>query len=186
MDIGGTNARVAIGDHDRFVFAAEFKCNSSRDLVQALHSVAEQVNQIIDCKKFVKAGCIDVAGPVSELGQKVEITNYKGGEDNLHRNLSLCELPSLLFPPGHSRIINDLESACYGISGLNAKGTVGEYFKHFLGGEIKPFTKMSFDHRKDFFYVKLQIVFVNVVNRSCYCCWYRNGCWLIDGFTKRK
>jgi len=147
VDLGGTNTRVAIGNRDSYEIAARFKCNSSRYLIKALNSVAEQVNQLIECDKCIKAGCLDAAGPVCKLGECVEITNYRADEDNIHRNLLLAELPSFLFPKGHSRIINDLESACYGISGLNASGRIGEYFKHFLGPQREPeFEKLPFEH----------------------------------------
>merc|ERR1712137_39424 len=147
VDIGGTNTRVAIGDKDSYEIACKFKCNSSRFLVKALHSVAEQINSLVDCKKHVKAGCLDAAGPVCKLGECVEITNYKSGEENIHRNLTLDELPSLLFPEGHSRIINDLESACYGISGLSAAKRTGDYFKHFLGPKREPqLDALPFEH----------------------------------------
>jgi len=146
VDLGGTNTRVAVGDSNSFVIAAEFKCNSSRVLIESLNEIAESINKIIDCRKHIKAGCLDAAGPVCQLGECVEITNYQSGEDNKHRNLLLSELPTLLFPVGHSRIINDLESACYGISGLNARNQIQEYFQHFLGPKPSDDAKLPFVH----------------------------------------
>jgi len=146
VDTGGTNTRVAIGNGDIFKVVAHFKCDSTRVLVQCLSSLSEKINLIIDCKKYIKAGCIDVAGRVSNLGKYVEITNYRSDDNNIHRELSLDELPELLFPKGHSRMINDLESACYGISALNSRNQVNDYFKILLGPKDEENNNLSFEH----------------------------------------
>jgi hypothetical protein len=46
--------------------------------------------------------------------------------------LSIEELPSTLFPPHHTRFLNDLESACYGIAALSNSGKLPEYFETLL------------------------------------------------------
>ena len=96
VDTGATNTRVALGDEKNYVCVATFKCDSTRDLVSTLSTIADRVNEIIDCKKFVKSGCIAAAGRVSDFGTSVEITNYRGGEDNKHRNMNLLCLKMIL------------------------------------------------------------------------------------------
>merc|ERR1712137_123631 len=130
VDTGATNTRVAIGTKTEFVLVAHFKCSCTKHLVASLNEIALELATLVDPASCVRAGCLDAAGRVSEFGKLVDITNYTG-----ERFLALSDLPPALFPPGRSRILNDLESACYGISGLNASGRLDQYFTVLFGKE---------------------------------------------------
>jgi len=52
-----------------------------------------------------------------------------------------------LSPLGHSRIINDLESTCHGISGLNTRESINEYFGILLGPTAEAKTpRLHYEH----------------------------------------
>jgi len=74
-------------------------------------------------KKKPVAAVVSVAGPVTENGQKVNLTNYDGEKDLLVR-----ELPSIFFPHEVTRFINDLAASCQGINSLAETGHIGRYF----------------------------------------------------------
>ena len=184
VDIGGTNTRVALGNGWTFEVIANFKSDSTRVVVAGLEAIALKLEGSFDTT-LIRAACMDAAGRVTGLGTQVEVTNYREGPE--HRNLTLNELPASLFPRGHSRIINDLESACYGISGLNGRGKINDFFKILLGPKddgkdsllhfehclwSPPFPVWSLAHSTLF--------------RSCHCCRDWNGSRSADGTARAR
>lgn len=150
VDTGATNTRVALGDCSSFVVFAKFKCKSTKTLVAALSSIDDALQAFFAGSQCHAAagGTIGAAGRVQDNGCRVEITNYDEGV----QNLALDDLPARLFPKGRSRILNDLEAACYGISGLSELKKVPEYFKAFKSSSGNappahpPPSKLHFQH----------------------------------------
>lgn len=66
-----------------------------------------------------------IQGPISLDGSAVEITNWP---DKADRTLRTELLPPSLFPKGHTYLLNDLESCCYGLLALHAADQLGNYF----------------------------------------------------------
>jgi len=122
IDIGATNTRVSIGTEHDSVDIAKFQANSVKIIYENLHTIAK----LDPFSNIVATGAsLAVAGRI--LVDHVNITNFLDGKD--HQEMYLTALPQNLFPPSKTRFLNDLESACYGISFLNNAGTISEYFK---------------------------------------------------------
>jgi len=125
VDVGGTNTRVAIGGLDgNHVIVAKFLASTLTQLLDGLEQLAAPIITHMGFPPY--AACLDIAGPVQEQGNMVEITNYLGTSEE--RILMTSALPITLFPAGRTIIINDLESCCYGILGLNEQKKLGDYF----------------------------------------------------------
>jgi glucokinase len=122
VDIGGTNTRVAIGTQYEYVEIAKFIAASVKTILYQLNSIskAEPFNKI----QAVGAS-LAVAGRI--LDGYVNVTNFNGEKED--KELHLNGLPENLFPTTKTRFLNDLESACYGITFLNNENTLTEYFK---------------------------------------------------------
>jgi len=138
VDVGGTNTRVAvINEYERicalknpgpdqpksgaFLALAKFKSSTLTALIEKLRTVGQQLVQAT--KKKPVSAVVSVAGPVTENGQKVNLTNYIG-----ERDLGVRQLPSILFNHESTRFINDLAASCQGINSLGEEGRVGRYF----------------------------------------------------------
>jgi len=141
VDIGGTNTRVAAiksgnsnndatSIEESYILVSKFKSSSLKDLVSSLKVVGEQFVSITGTKPIT--ACLDVAGPISDKGCKVSITNYVG-ENVLH----VKDLPEVLFPAGKTIFINDLASTCEGINFLNQQNQIQEFFGVLWGNEVK-------------------------------------------------
>eukprot|EP01095_Lingulamoeba_sp_RSL-Kostka_P000521 TRINITY_DN10801_c1_g3_i1.p1 TRINITY_DN10801_c1_g3~~TRINITY_DN10801_c1_g3_i1.p1 ORF type:complete len:412 (+),score=163.79 TRINITY_DN10801_c1_g3_i1:148-1383(+) len=156
VDTGATNTRVALGTNEKQLITSKFKCDSTRDLIKYLNEVEFQLDQILNLKELnndlvvvVKGACLAVAGRILENSTFCEITNYRLGENNKHRNLNVSELPLLLFPGSKTKFVNDLESACYGISGLNDSKLLHKYFKKFIHPKIEDNNNNNDDNEED-------------------------------------
>jgi hypothetical protein len=57
------------------------------------------------------------------------MTNY----DEYEREVSLEMLSSFLFPPGKTRMVNDMESCAYGVLSLHNKSVISSYFEPMFG-----------------------------------------------------
>lgn len=131
VDTGATNTRLSIGTASEDVAVTKFQSDSTQTLVKLLGEAEQLLCEAIpDFSTLVTAGCIAAAGRILQGGQKTEITNYREGAQ--HQNLHVSELPRTLFPSEKSKIINDLESCCYGISSLNQHGVLQDYFKNLI------------------------------------------------------
>jgi len=129
VDVGGTNTRVAISSLDgKYVIVSVFKCSTLIQLLEGLNALVEPLVTLLG---LPSAACMDIAGPVSENGTKVTITNYAGTIEE--RTLTTSLLPPQLFPIERTRFVNDLESCCYGVLGLEEQQKLGEFFEPLWG-----------------------------------------------------
>lgn len=125
VDVGGTNTRVALGGLDgQHVIVAKFLSSSLKQLLDGLEQLVVPLMELFGFSPY--ASCLDIAGPVEEQGTKVEITNYIGTYEE--RTIRTTDLPPALFPAGRTVIINDLESCCYGLLGLDEQKKLADYF----------------------------------------------------------
>jgi glucokinase len=127
IDVGGTNTRVAISrdkDND-LVQVCKFQAKTVPDLLNGLSSVGKKLVELFDSPPVV--ACLAAAGPVSEFGEKVVVTNYHGSE--VERTLLKSQISDTIFPKSNSRFINDLEGTCNGINALNEQNKLGEFFE---------------------------------------------------------
>jgi len=140
VDIGGTNTRVALStigpknvSTDTHFFSV-ISCSSVSVLIQELNQVSKQLETLLG--KSSEGGCLAVAGRIVHGGQSVEFTNYDVQSNLLNKE----DLPSFLFPKHNTHFLNDLESSCYGLIGLDERNKVKEYFEVFWSTqEIKDF-----------------------------------------------
>lgn len=127
VDVGGTNARVAVGVSDgSYVIVAKFL---SRTVSQLKAGLEKLVGTIVhDLGRSPDAACVAIAGPITEFGTVGEVTNYDG-TSNEERLLRVKDLSPELFPHARTRFVNDLESCCYGILALDNQKLLGDYFQ---------------------------------------------------------
>eukprot|EP01104_Vermistella_antarctica_P013597 TRINITY_DN4143_c0_g1_i1.p1 TRINITY_DN4143_c0_g1~~TRINITY_DN4143_c0_g1_i1.p1 ORF type:complete len:389 (+),score=77.57 TRINITY_DN4143_c0_g1_i1:26-1168(+) len=117
VDIGGTNVRFAVGNlAGEYVDVVKFLSSSTRTIVKVFRALSDEVVELMGGHSL--SACLAAAGRVMQGGDKVVITNYPGGQ--VDQDLVATELPCTLFPVGHSRFLNDLEAACYGVSALSS------------------------------------------------------------------
>jgi len=138
VDVGGTNTRIGvINEGERilalknpgpdqpksgaFLAVVKFKCSTVEDLREKLRLVGQQLLTAIKDRPI--SAVVSVAGPVTENGRKVSLTNYIGEKD-----LTVDDLPSILFNAGSTRFLNDLASTCQGINSLAEDGRINKYF----------------------------------------------------------
>jgi len=122
VDIGGTNTRLTLGTANEAVTITKFQASSVKMIVSQLNTIAKSE----PFSKILASGAaLAVAGRI--LGDYADITNFPGGKED--QELHLAALPENLFPKSKTRFLNDLESACHGISYLNNANTLSEYFK---------------------------------------------------------
>lgn len=132
VDVGGTNTRVAVcGLDGQYIIVSKFQSSSLKQLLGGLEQLSAPLISLMGVPPY--AACLDIAGPVAEHGTKVEITNYTGTSEE--RTVKTTDLPSQLFPSGRTVFINDLESCCYGVLGLDEHKKLGEYFSPLWGTE---------------------------------------------------
>ncbi|PRP77286.1 glucokinase [Planoprotostelium fungivorum] len=148
VDIGGTNTRVGvINENERilalqnpgpdqpksgaFLAVVKFKASTLEQLVEKLRLVGQQLLQATKRKPI--SAVVSVAGPVSENGRKVNLTNYIGDKD-----LSVEGLPSILFNADCTRFLNDLAATCQGINSLAEEGRLNKYFDQLWSSNPVP------------------------------------------------
>jgi len=126
VDVGGTNTRVALCSLDgQYVIVSKFLASTTEELLAGLAQLAQPLIELMGIPPY--AACVDIAGPVTDQGRSVEITNYGGTSEE--RTITTSDLPASLFPTGRTLFINDLESCCYGILGLEEQNKLGEFFE---------------------------------------------------------
>jgi glucokinase len=135
VDIGGTNTRVALAtidpdgvSTDTHVYSV-IACSSVSVLIEELNKVSEQLKELIGNSSA--GGCLAVAGRIIKDGQAVEFTNYDKNSNLLNKN----ELPTFLFPHNNTHFLNDLESSCYGLIGLDERHKLQKYFEVFWSSQ---------------------------------------------------
>jgi len=130
VDVGGTNTRVAVSlMNGENVVAAKFLSSTVAQLVEGLGTVGDDLLKVMGTHPVGAA--IAIAGPVKE--HEAEVTNYVGTA--AARTVKLDQLPPSLFPAGHTKFVNDLESCCYGILALDEHHELGNYFEPLWGGD---------------------------------------------------
>jgi len=130
VDVGGTNTRVAVcGLDGQYIIVSKFLSSSLKQLLGGLEQLSAPLISLMGFAPY--AACLDIAGPVAENGTQVEITNYSGS--SAERTIKTSDLPPLLFPAGRTVFVNDLESCCYGILGLDEQKKLGEFFAPLWG-----------------------------------------------------
>eukprot|EP01116_Phalansterium_solitarium_P023954 TRINITY_DN8633_c0_g1_i2.p2 TRINITY_DN8633_c0_g1~~TRINITY_DN8633_c0_g1_i2.p2 ORF type:complete len:376 (+),score=98.62 TRINITY_DN8633_c0_g1_i2:87-1214(+) len=126
LDVGGTNARLAFARSDRpvddILVVRKFKASDGATLLEALRSLADELASFDVVRGHVVAGCVAGAGPAD--GRQITVTNY-----HEPRTIRVTDLPPLMFPPGKSLMINDLEGTCEGISAFGSLGKLSTYFQ---------------------------------------------------------
>eukprot|EP00762_Andalucia_godoyi_P003961 ANDGO_05656.mRNA.1 Glucokinase 1 len=136
VDVGGTHTRVmlvTLGSPATVVPLGKLHASTIAELVAAAESLEAAVRRLIPDLAPATAAALAVAGPVRNNGTAAFITNYLGSKD-----ISVEMLPPFLFPRGATRLLNDLEGACYGFIGLSQANALQECF-HGIGGEqIQP------------------------------------------------
>jgi len=131
VDIGGTNTRVAVASLDgHFCLVAVFKASTVTMLLEGLKELIAPITTKLGSSPY--AACLDIAGPVSDNGTKAVLTNYSG--TLAERTITTSIFPPELFPK-RTRFVNDLESCCYGILGLEDQNKLGEFFEVLWGAE---------------------------------------------------
>lgn len=124
IDIGATNTRVQFviyGSASPTIHLPKLSISDTGDLVAFMHALGDH---IADLQIGPAAGAaLAIAGPVKRGSLVVRITNYHGAKD-----LDASRLPENLFPPGSTRLLNDLEAACHGVVYLSAQGILDKYF----------------------------------------------------------
>ena len=110
-DIGGTNARFALADHDDLTYREEATLRCA-DYETAEEAVAAYLHHVGISE--TPAICLAVAGPV--IGQSVRFTNS-------HWIIEGRELADR-FAPARVRLMNDFEAAAYSVPLLAAADTV--------------------------------------------------------------
>jgi len=131
VDIGGTNTRIALARHtikksEPFLLGTKFAANTLKDLLTSLESFGDRTKEVVGFD--VISACLAVAGPVSDQGSTVNITNFVG-----ETKLTKTDLPKNLFPSGRTVFLNDLASLAEGILALNHSGTLSEFFHPLWG-----------------------------------------------------
>jgi len=131
VDVGGTNSRVAIAtinakgvSTDTLIFSA-FKSKTNHALIAKLQEIGHEL--LAKLGKPASGGCLAAAGRIINNKKTVEITNY----DPDFQELNQSDLPESLFPPKNTHFLNDLESSCYGLIGLDERSKLSEYFQVF-------------------------------------------------------
>eukprot|EP01062_Namystynia_karyoxenos_P056352 TRINITY_DN47300_c0_g1_i1.p1 TRINITY_DN47300_c0_g1~~TRINITY_DN47300_c0_g1_i1.p1 ORF type:complete len:412 (+),score=110.63 TRINITY_DN47300_c0_g1_i1:75-1238(+) len=136
-DIGATNTRMAVaaaqpGAARAVTQCAQWKCkvNAKSDLLRVLNEFA----RVLQSTGLAVAGA-SLCGPgprdaaATRLGP---FSNYQGST-NEERMVFATDLPTQLFPPGRSRLLNDLEAGAYGIAALDAATHMGQCFTKMWG-----------------------------------------------------
>lgn len=126
VDVGGTNARVAVGTGDgSYVIVGKFLARTVAQLKSGLERLVGTI--VREVGRSPEAACVAIAGPITEFGTIGEVTNYDSTthEDRL---LRVRDLNTELFPHARTRFVNDLESCCYGILALDNQKLLSEYF----------------------------------------------------------
>jgi glucokinase len=133
--VGGTNTRVAVcGLDGQYIIVSKFLSSSLKQLIDGLEQLSAPLISIMGVAPY--AACLDIAGPVADHGKMVEITNYTGTSEE--RTIKTSDLPALLFPAGRTVFVNDLESCCYGILGLDEQNKLAEFFAPLWGSHTGP------------------------------------------------
>jgi glucokinase len=150
VDTGATNTRLSLGTAapGQEVAAAKFQADSVQTLARCLGELGQQlVAAVPEAAASIRGGCLAAAGRVFPDGDGAEVTNYRAGA--AHQLLLRDSLPRLLFTPARTRIINDLESCCFGISALHRQGQLARYFKQLTPPADAPGTiEMTHQHCK--------------------------------------
>lgn len=143
VDVGGTNTRVAIcGLDGQYIIVSKFLSSSLKQLLAGLEALSDPLISVMGIAPY--AACLDIAGPIADHGKEVEITNYTGSSPE--RTIRTTDLPQLLFPAGRTVFINDLESCCYGILGLDEQKKLAEFFAPLWGSESGDFQLPNVHH----------------------------------------
>jgi len=130
VDVGGTNTRVAVSLlNGENVVAAKFLSSTIHQLVEGLTLVSEPLLALMGGHPVGAA--LAIAGPVKD--REAEVTNYVGSAEG--RTLRIEQLPPSIFPAGHTKFVNDLESCCYGILALDEHNQLSHYFEPLWGGD---------------------------------------------------
>eukprot|EP01104_Vermistella_antarctica_P009173 TRINITY_DN2337_c1_g1_i3.p1 TRINITY_DN2337_c1_g1~~TRINITY_DN2337_c1_g1_i3.p1 ORF type:complete len:432 (+),score=110.70 TRINITY_DN2337_c1_g1_i3:69-1298(+) len=101
-----------------------FRSRSIKTILTTLNGIAGVVKESIGVGAV--SACVAAAGRVPESQTSVEMTNYEGTAANQH--LGNADLPSDLFPMGHTRFVNNLAAGAYGASSLSLRGCFDQYF----------------------------------------------------------
>ena len=138
VDIGGTSTRISIGrllfDTSTLRHSAEFlepaikvQPESMSDLLALFTQIGDELREFCGKNGSPLAAVLGVAGPISEGGTIVEMTNWLHTED---RVLDLHDLPACLFPPPERiRLLNDLEASAHGVLALAETNSLPSYFQ---------------------------------------------------------
>lgn len=135
-DIGATNARMCLSTvpapGQPVTVCAQYKrkANSKAALLAELRGLAAELTRL-GCVVVGSALCCP--GPrdaaATQLGP---IANYRADRRE-DRIIYKRELPESVFPPAHSRILNDLEAGAYGIVALGDSGGMETRFAKMWG-----------------------------------------------------
>ena len=124
-DVGASNVRVGLltsylEQGGRLVFT-KFKVKNIRALIEGFEEIAKELPDL-----NVKIAAINIPGPVIDtIGGP--IANYEGTPKE--KMLDVDKLPARLFPRGHTRLLNDLEAAAYGVLASKELGLFNGHFK---------------------------------------------------------
>jgi len=147
VDIGATNTRVAVSQFGSSKLHQIYKekFQSTPLLVTALQQIENEMLQLLNNNTRVVASCVAGAGPIEE-GRLLRVTNFSPDVRELHRD----RLPKHLFPRGgRTLLINDLEATCYGISSINASGTLRKYFERIWSPRNNNNTSDHYEESKE-------------------------------------
>eukprot|EP01064_Diplonema_japonicum_P030934 TRINITY_DN5390_c3_g1_i14.p1 TRINITY_DN5390_c3_g1~~TRINITY_DN5390_c3_g1_i14.p1 ORF type:complete len:360 (+),score=72.58 TRINITY_DN5390_c3_g1_i14:55-1134(+) len=126
VDIGGTNARVAVMGKDGKGKVTVRKLNAMKSLMGFL----KDVETVVLRNATVAGTAIAGPGPRNYDGSVLgPFSNYTPEE----RLLKKSALPTGLFPPSRTVLLNDLEAAAYGIAALSEDGRYPQYFTKMWG-----------------------------------------------------
>jgi len=139
VDIGGTNTRIAVGTIDgKYVQVAKYAASNKAELIKGLNEYGGLLISTLGAKPAGTA--LDIAGPVYAGGTRAEITNYDKENGNTPV-IHVSDLSPSIFIHSRTRLLNDLESCCYGVIGLDSQNRLHEFFSVLQDG--KPASKLD-------------------------------------------
>eukprot|EP01063_Lacrimia_lanifica_P023172 TRINITY_DN3065_c1_g2_i1.p1 TRINITY_DN3065_c1_g2~~TRINITY_DN3065_c1_g2_i1.p1 ORF type:complete len:371 (+),score=125.34 TRINITY_DN3065_c1_g2_i1:60-1172(+) len=142
VDIGGTNARVAVMDAARGASGGVMvvkKTNVMKDMLAFLQDFETELM----ARGWVTVVGAAVAGPGPRNAAGTQLGPFSNYTAEC-RVLNMADLPKRLFPAGKTAFMNDLESAAYGIAAVSQDGRFPSMFKKMWGPQDG--SKMHLDH----------------------------------------
>ena len=132
VDIGGTNARVAVTSvaDDGTPASQAMTVLKTNEMAKMLAFLAAFETAILKKGAVVLGASVAGPGPRNAEGTRLgPFSNYTKACQVLNK----ADLPQRAFPADKTVFLNDLEAAAYGIVALSQRGDFSQYFKKMWG-----------------------------------------------------